>query len=282
MKKSMSRVSKKNKCPVCGHDTWCLVGEKAVLCMRVQSDRPIRLSSGETGWWHPLDAGYQPPKSKLFEGKPAERSPLQWSQMMAVFDQQTYDVQRVRHAKELGVEPWTMGTRGVSACWDRKHQAWAYPMSDGFGKIVGIRLRNSDGKKWAIYGSHSGIFLPGINPDPTVLIVEGPTDTMAALSIGYFALGRPSCAGGSFYIKQAIERLACRRAAIIADNDEDDYEHPERSNPGLAGAKALAELMVVPTLVIVLPTKDLRELVKRGHARAIIDASIKNSVWRVP
>jgi hypothetical protein len=45
------RVSKRTPCPICGHDSWCSVGQSVVLCMRNESQRP----STNGGWLHSKD-----------------------------------------------------------------------------------------------------------------------------------------------------------------------------------------------------------------------------------
>jgi hypothetical protein len=57
-------------------------------------------------------------------------------------------------------------------------------MNDGKRSVIGIRLRNDLGRKWAVTGSRQGLFLPGPHPGQTVLIVEGPTDAAAAVDLG--------------------------------------------------------------------------------------------------
>ena len=59
-------------------------------------------------------------------------------------------------AASLGVS--TPSLAAVGAAWAPPHAAWAFPMCDGYGNVVGIRLRNAHGK-FAVRGSRQGIFL---------------------------------------------------------------------------------------------------------------------------
>ena len=52
MELSFRRVSKASPCPQCGKPDWCTVGDYGVVCMRVQSAKPVK----NGGWFHPFDA----------------------------------------------------------------------------------------------------------------------------------------------------------------------------------------------------------------------------------
>jgi hypothetical protein len=68
-------------------------------------------------------------------------------------------------------------------------------MCDGYGEVVGIRLRNERGK-FAVRGSRQGVFVAGVPAQKTLFVCEGPTDTAAAVDLGLFAVGRPNCCCG--------------------------------------------------------------------------------------
>jgi len=148
---------------------------------------------------------------------------------------------------------------------------WAFPMRDGYNNYIGIRLRNDKGEKWAVRGSHNGIFLPQSEEQSLALICEGPTDTAAAMTLGYFAIGRPSCSGGMPLVVTALKRLGVSRAAIIADNDD----------PGLNGAMSLAKFLPMPSAIVVLPTKDIRAFVNAGGTKACLESIMNTLVWNV-
>jgi 5S rRNA maturation endonuclease (ribonuclease M5) len=150
------------------------------------------------------------------------------------------------------------------------YKTWAFPMRTGANGLTGIRLRNEKGEKWAERGSHQGLFIPQTKPQGTVLIVEGPTDTAAALTMGYFALGRPSCCGGIEDLKLAVLKLKIKRVVIVADLDD----------PGLRGAKTLAEHLPVPSAIMVCPVKDLRKFLNQGGNREMMEAIINTLLWK--
>ena len=49
------RVSRRNRCPVCGKPDWCLISQdsKAAICARIESDKPA--GNKGAGWLHTLD-----------------------------------------------------------------------------------------------------------------------------------------------------------------------------------------------------------------------------------
>lgn len=175
-----------------------------------------------------------------------------------------------RLGEKLGILPDAL--RALDCAWCASQTAWAFPMRDGDDSIIGIRLRNGSGQKWAVKGSRQGIFIPRFPVTPTVCICEGPTDTATAISMGIFAVGRPSCCCGNDQIKAAFERLNVRRALIISDNDK----------PGVDGAVRLAADLQIPTCTFVPPAKDLREFVRNGGTLQLIETIAKDLVWNMP
>jgi DNA primase len=167
----------------------------------------------------------------------------------------------------------TVALTAIGAAWAPEHRAWAFPMRDASSRVVGIRLRNAAGQKWAVKGSHQGIFIPGAPAQDAVLVCEGPTDTAAALGLGYYALGRPSCNGGAEQIACFCRAKGVRRAVVVADNDD----------PGVQGAHRIASELGLPACVILPPAgKDIREFCRLGGTRQLLDAQIENSIWTPP
>jgi len=164
----------------------------------------------------------------------------------------------------------------LGACWAAPHAAWAFPMVDGKLKTIGIRLRNTAGQKWAVRGSHNGLFWPqGILGDEymgPLVICEGPTTCAALLDLGYSVVGRPSCVG-CHKIVQEIVADARRDVVLLADNDA--------HGAGERGAVALANDLrgIARSLKVILPLcgKDGRDWVRTGATRAIVDAVIGNA-----
>ena len=105
--------------------------------------------------------------------------------------------------------------------------------------------------------SKTGLFIPtGLSPEGILLICEGPTDTAAALDLGFPAIGRPNC---NSKVEMTAEIVKGKDVVIIGDNDDG----------GRAGAERLSDTLVLycKDVRIVYPPegiKDLRDWLKAG------------------
>jgi hypothetical protein len=227
--------------------------------MRVQSDKPAK--SG--GWMHRLgDAPrrYVPPPPKW------QPPTINATKLMREWTAATTPTALAEFAAALGVS--TPSLVAVGTAWAAPHSAWAFPMCDGYGNVVGIRLRNERGK-FAVRGSRQGIFLATVPAQRTLFVCEGPTDTAAAVGLGLFAVGRPNCCCGGPEIKVFARRMACSRVVVISDNDK----------PGLDGARKVGGELKLPFAIYVPPAKDVREFVRLGGTRAMIENTLHNTIW---
>lgn len=259
-------VSKETPCPVCGSPDWCAFGDFKVKCMRVQSAH----ASADGGWYHSYPGEQKPLRTLPARAVPP---PINAADLMNEYLWETTDSQLGDFAARIGVSFESL--QSIGAAWCRKHSAWAFPMRDGFGNTVGIRLRSLDGFKWAVTGSRSGIFWPKSQPEKVAWLCEGPTSTAAALSLGLFAIGRPNCSSGDEILKVALERLKIYRVVIVADNDD----KPNGLRPGFAGAWKLKKSLRLPSVIWTPPVKDIRQFLNLGGTRADIDSEIKNMTW---
>lgn len=254
-----------------------MLGDTDWLCMRVSSDRTMTLKDGSTGYLHRIN-GETPirPRSSV---NPPKRVEVDAQALIDQWHIETEPSQIRSLAEGIGVSPSSL--LELHVVWAQEHQAWAWPMRDGNGKVVGIRLRNQIGDKWAVKGSKQGIFLPWTTPQETAYVVEGPTDTAAGLSLGLFTVGRPSCTGGLYDLKAAFQRLKVGHVVIIADNDQDKVNGGRKWNPGLDGAMTLQRNLCLPCCSLLLPCKDLREFVRSGGTGDIINRLLKSVIWHV-
>lgn len=280
MKNNMARVSKANPCPICNHPDWCLVGESAVLCMRVVSTRTKLLADGDTGYLHPIDGAQarhtyvtRPPKDEA-PFVPARILFERWSAW-------TSKREMAKLADSLGV---SVGSLVSLMAVQRDKSTWAFPMRDADCNMVGLRIRSNTGAKFASKGSHGGLFIPEhTEPQPTVFLPEGPTSTAAALTLGLFAIGRPSANSCILELARLIRKLKVRRAVILADTDTDAVRHDGSVlNAGNSGAEAVSAQLGIPNCILTLPCKDMRVFVSDGGDRATLDYLVKQCVWRHP
>ena len=183
-------------------------------------------------------------------------------------------------ALSLGLCPYALAT--LQPAWDHWHDAWAFPMRDGAGKVVGLRLRADGGRKWAVKGSRDGLFFdPAVGRVPEVMFCEGPTDTAAAISLGFVAVGRPSCSGGVDQTRAFCFRHGVQKVIVMADQDV-PHRRPDGSAwyPGREGAQRLVAALGLPFKMVMPPAKDLREWVIEGATPAAAAAVVNNAVGR--
>lgn len=165
--------------------------------------------------------------------------------------------------------------------WSPTNRATTWPMRNGSGEIIGIRLRCPEtAKKWAIKGSIAGLFysLDLLNTEhpKRLWIVEGPTDCAAMLSLGFHAVGCPSAGGGSDLLLELCRRVMPGEIVIVADRDQ----------AGFRGAEKLADaLLIIAPIRIVSPPigmKDARAWVTSGASREDIESAANaTSIRRV-
>lgn len=263
------RVSRKSPCPICQKPDWCNVIEdgSTIHCMRVQNGSPSHGKAG--GWIHKVSDDR--PRAKYV--KPVKHATVKIDAPTLFYKWQNYTEAKplIALAASLGVEP--MALHVIGCAWAPEHGAWAFPMKDENSKIIGIRLRSESGEKWAVTGSKAGLFTPhDMAPRECLYIVEGPTDCAAALTLGLYAIGRPSCLGSEDQVNGFVRKNKIKNVVIISDNDE----------AGLQGSDVLQSKLKSPSLIIALPAKDIREFLKSGGTRQMIDDLVKNRVWVNP
>ena len=229
--------------------------------MRVQSDHPCK----NGGWLHPISN-----TQKRDIPRPAPRPVINSRQLIEDWSRATKEEWLERFSKQIGMT--TQSLLALNCCWASPYKAWAFPMFQGDGQCVGIRLRSLSGSKWSVPGSHQGLFIPKDKWDKMLVVTEGPTDCAAALDLGYWACGRPSCSGGVTDLCELIKRRGVRRCVIISDND----------SPGILGAKMLSQYIGIQHCLLILPAKDVRKFVQLGGTRGLIEDMINKIVWTVP
>jgi len=263
----LRRVSRRSPCPVCEKPDWCLVaadGSRAI-CQRVESDR----RAGEAGWLHNLGA------ARVHRRQPPTVGVQTVGRDFAPYAAEAREFRRsdgpdgvFELSSQLGLSAASLRRLGVG----HDGWAWTFPMRDASGRVIGIRRRRPDGSKLAVKGSRQGLFIPeSLDCSGTTLITEGPTDTAAALDLGFEAIGRPSCTGGVALLVDFVRRHVCRDVVVVADADE----------AGRRGAEQLAQRLAPLTrLRVIQPpnaVKDLRAWLRSGASHATVLEAIQQS-----
>ena len=231
--------------------------------MRIESRK--RLRNG--GWLHRLGPGdFRPSRVRcvvLPTVAPAEPAP-DFAALAARYRAAVKPEALARLAAELGVSVSALARLHVG----HDGEAWAFPMRDAAGRVVGIRRRLPSGRKLSASGGHEGLFIPDGLPDVgPLLVTEGPTDCAALLGLGFACIGRPSCTGG---VAIVCKLARGRDVVIVADSDV--Y--------GRRGAEALAVALVLlcRSVRVILPpdgVKDARAWLQRGATAGDVQAAIE-------
>ncbi|MFN7683786.1 MAG: toprim domain-containing protein [Oligoflexia bacterium] len=173
-------------------------------------------------------------------------------------------------AELLGLPSAPLVRLGVG--WSPSDRATTWPMRNGSGDVIGIRLRcPKTASKWSVKGSAHGLFycpsLLSVERPERLWIVEGNTDAAAILSLGFDVVGVPSAGGGCDLLIDLARRILPGEVVVLADSDDS----------GRRGAERIADaMMIVAPVRIVSPPqgiKDSRSWVVSGASRKAIESA---------
>lgn len=284
------RVTPAHPCAICGHGSWCCLSSDGAMavCMRV-SDGEIKATKNG-GHLHRLHSTQTWPRQRVRTVHVPAQSPTRHDlEDLARRFQGNIDPARLDAlAKQLGLTVESLQRLGIG--WATKGEieatgtkcrscgCWTFPMIDAHGRVRGIRLRTDSGFKYAVNGSHDGLFIPtGLDAAGRLLIAEGPTDTAALLDLGFMAVGRSCCTGGTKLLVEFTRLHKVNDVVAVSDADP----------PGQRGAKALACVLAayLPRVQVILPPsglKDARGWKLAGASAADVQATIDAApVWGV-
>jgi len=193
------------------------------------------------------------------------------AKLAARFEQAVHPTRLECFATSLGLT--TAGLQRLGVGWAEGSSAWAFPMSGGDGRVIGIRLRTIGGCKFSVRGGHEGLFVPAdLDASRLLLIAEGPTDTCALLDLGFEAVGRPSCRGGLALLLDVVRSARPSKTVVVADADE----------PGQEGARDLACRLafICPRVAVLTPPagiKDARAWKNAGATHEVLRREIESA-----
>lgn len=248
------RVTAAMPCPICRKPDYCVVSVDGTiaLCTRVESKTQFK----SAGYLHALVGPPITVVQPTVETRPeipqeTFRHLVQEHRACVQPDPDGQYLQELGFSAEAAMRLEMMGF----------DDALGWPMTDGFGKYLGIRFRASNGRKWSLKGGKEGLFVPvDIDRVSTrvVYLPEGPTDTAALLTCGITAIGRPNNIGGVDLLRRWLSAHPLTKVVIVGDNDP-----PDKGRPGHKGACHLAAALGAFVLDIVSPRhyKDVRDMI---------------------
>jgi hypothetical protein len=269
------RVSRHRLCEICGKADWCTYTDNGSCCMRIESPRPMH----NGGWFHRNNSF--PVTKGVSSGAVAVAAPKDGVNFDAL-------ITRWRKEKAGELQPYaaTLGVRqqdllDLGVAYAPEYKAFAFPMSNPQGEIVGVRLRN-DFHKWSVKGGHQGLFIPwdAIKrfPIDRVMVVEGPTDTAAGLTLGFFTIGKPNNLVGNEMVVEVLRQLHPKEVIVVYDNDEKIDSMGKRIRPGPLGAERLIKCLRQHVTRFIPPTKDLRSFLNSGGTHELLLSITANMV----
>lgn len=272
-------------CPVCKHRDWCLVAAdgSAAICPRTPSNKWVGTNGG--GYLHVFKEKVEVEAEKVGEADSEPRAkPRSSAEIINLMKQYRTAINSERLDKlaaGLGLTVASLNRLGIGWAYDKS--AWALPMRNAAGDLMGIRLRSAEGRKFSVAGGHEGLFVPtGISNTNTLLFCEGPTTCAALLDLGFDVVGRPSCMGGVDQVRDLLTQNARREVVVVGDRDE-AKPRPDGSTfrPGQDGATRLAQAIgpLCRSLKIILPpfVKDARDWKAAGATHAVVQAVINSA-----
>ncbi len=298
------RLKNKQKCPVCGHTGWCIYhgpqeSPDAVLCARVsegaakRADGSIIEARNGQGWMHrlrddphrirvPLTSRKEPPKPQPHIAPLAIlcRERIQLKHLQELSAALKVSENSLESLKVGWCDGYPDPERGYVPC-----QAWTFPMRDHKRNVIGIRLRDRNGRKWAVPGSINGLFLPtGFFDGPRLYIVEGASDQAAMIDLRFNSIGRPSNTAGLDYLLGVCAMKQWENICIIKNADPIGSD-ARRLTDGGANILANSIASTKKPVRIIEPdppfAKDVREWVACGGTREDIEKHARRArLWR--
>lgn len=253
------RASRLTPCPVCGGGHSCSVASSGlVFCWRRHVDQPgwiwLKDAANGFGMFLGLDADPVGTSSRTSIGgtnghtnghvKP-ERPRVESAQLTDYLrDHPAGPLERASLADVIGVRADTLRQlrMGFVTETERESSHWIFPERDDLRRVIGLLRRYPSGQKLQYTGSRRGLaYDPDWEPDPaqgTVLVVEGPTDVAAALTLGLHAVGRPNNVGGVDVLADFLGRFARLGGEVIVLGEND--RKADGAWPGREGAEKVA------------------------------------------
>ena len=261
------RAGGKLECPICGKKDWCLVSsdKTAAICPRIEAGSKKYIEG--SGYLHILKESDKswPVQSYRFE-LPSHNVIM--ADIAKKYMIKSGDRRLARLSDLLGIEEEALTSHWIGYSGSKK--GFTFPMFRAKFQVLGIRIRQDGGKKFAVKGSKEGLFIPRefYKDKRPVVVCEGPTDAACCTSFDFRTVGRPSCLGGQ---KLLVELLEDEHVCILADSD----------GPGQTGAQKLAEALFRKSKSVSVatpPAKDLREWKNQGCQRQDLLQLIRGAV----
>jgi hypothetical protein len=231
-------VSRANPCPICERDHKCSVGEDGlILCGRTRGEvfgfvyLDQCKGDGQFAQYRregdPLlrerdnfrNSHSDRPSNGHHSNGQAAKPSIDWQAKAEDLAKNLTSDLRAELADALGLPEVALTAIPLLGFdpYDQAGPCWTFPEVDGAGSIIGINRRYKDSDKRAMAGGSRGLTVPvGWQArEGPVLLVEGPSDVLAATAMGLPAIGRPSNRGGVEQLSDLLKDLPCEREVVV-------------------------------------------------------------------
>ncbi len=231
-------VTRQHPCSICEKFDNCKIARdgSAVWCGRVEQGSIEQNNGGQIlhrlrdrddplTW---LARTYRPAASEKLN-----RPTKDWGRIaQEAFDHAKAEAARQTLSTKLGVTVDAL--RRLHVGWMPSQRCWSFPERDAAGNVIGIIRRFDDGSKRREAGSQSGLTFDRVgwsesSVEPRhILLVEGPSDTAALMSLGIAVVGRPSSLGGVDLLAELLRAVPSDRTIVVIG------EHDRKSHGSLS------------------------------------------------
>ena len=272
-KERMTSVTKDKPCVICEGDHKCSRGNGGlIICGRFGGDVEGYRYLGEAQGDPQFHLYRVNDGTERFRGvhpqQPHATFSNQWHDQAKRYARKFDENARIELANLLGlpVEVFasfpSIGVSDISALG----RTFSFPECDAQGNVIGIleRIPQAVGTafKKTRKGSKRGIYILEGWQERTgpLLLVEGPTDTLALTAAGLCTIGRPSNTAGVQHLAELLQDVPSDRIImVVGDNDQ----KPDGLWPGRDGAERTAQALAAKlkrTIQIVMPSDDVKDV----------------------
>lgn len=240
----LTPVSPKSPCPVCNGTHKCSVGNAGlIVCGRTSDPAEGFRHLGPSKKDSQFHLYRRADEVAVDRPKPRKTITVNWPAVASRCARAMTTAASNDLAAELGLPEDAAGILAVGFdAKDKSGPCWTFPERDGQGKVVGVNRRFRDGTKRASPGSARGLSIPDrwIDRAGPLLVVEGPSDTIALSYCKLPAVGRPSNTGGIEFLIDLLTNFPVDREVIILGERD---EKKDGSWPGKEGAERTAAVL---------------------------------------
>ncbi|MCM2370379.1 hypothetical protein [Aporhodopirellula aestuarii] len=158
--------------------------------------------------------------------------------------------------------------------WSQSHEAFTFPMEDGWGRVSGLRLLSlKRGETWSLGGAATeGLFVPIglVAPTSRLYIAEGPVAAAACLSLGLPCIGSSGRLQCETLLQYKLMTLCPMECVFMTD----------QTGMGIGGGRELADSIAncSRSIRLVVPPKPystISEWLTSSSTRADVEEQVE-------